>query len=362
MKTTLSCLTVGLRRPELSAPRNAGRRDAGRTGGSLAHGSSARPGNARGFSARNESPSPAYDATISVRFERYTSCFPSRDQVGWIPPAVEICHFPPGPGNGRTYTSGGPDSSETYATQRPSGENTASRSTNGVRRKAVAFPGFHPETSSPSMGRIMMSRRVSALSSSYARNFPAGCHEVGYCRFLDSVSRPRFARSVAIAANTSSGSSRPHARRRNAIRRPSGVHTGAVSLSNRTSGAPSDPVPTRRPRHRVVCRLGGPSRAVGHPERNAGCCKRPARRAAVGVSRPGPSSRIGATVISRLGPRTKANVPLAENANCAVPFDGTVLIPSRTGTDGPVSSSRSKSKGTPKRVPSCMYTMWPLGR
>jgi len=28
---------------------------------------------------------------------------------------VEICHFPPGPGNGRTYTSKRPDSSESYA-------------------------------------------------------------------------------------------------------------------------------------------------------------------------------------------------------------------------------------------------------
>src|SRR3972149_4463364 len=38
-----------------------------------------------------------------------------RDHVGKDPPAVEICHFPPGPGNGRTYTSKRPDSSESSA-------------------------------------------------------------------------------------------------------------------------------------------------------------------------------------------------------------------------------------------------------
>ena len=45
-----------------------------------------------------------------------------RDQIGTLPPALEICHLPPGPGNGRTYTSYLPDSSDWYAIQRPSGE------------------------------------------------------------------------------------------------------------------------------------------------------------------------------------------------------------------------------------------------
>src|SRR5947207_2533314 len=43
--------------------------------------------------------------------------------MGKTPPPVEILHFPPGAGNGRTYTSIIPSSSEEYASQCPSGEN-----------------------------------------------------------------------------------------------------------------------------------------------------------------------------------------------------------------------------------------------
>src|SRR5262245_23626528 len=43
--------------------------------------------------------------------------------MGRRPPPVEISTRPPPSANGRTYTSRVPDSSETYATQRPSGEN-----------------------------------------------------------------------------------------------------------------------------------------------------------------------------------------------------------------------------------------------
>ena len=68
--------------------------------------------------------------------------------MGKRPPAVETCRIPPGPGNGRTYTSKRPDSLELYASQRPSGEKAAANSPKGLFRKTVGFPGFHPEASS----------------------------------------------------------------------------------------------------------------------------------------------------------------------------------------------------------------------
>lgn len=78
-----------------------------------------------------------------------------RDHVGVFPPFVEISHLPPGPGNGCTYTSDCPDSVDVYAIQRPSGENIGPSSENGVFRKTVGVPGFHPLASSPAIGRII---------------------------------------------------------------------------------------------------------------------------------------------------------------------------------------------------------------
>ena len=62
-------------------------------------------------------------AAISVFPARKKISLPSRRHRALSPPAVEIRTFPPGPGNGTTYTSDRPDSFELYASQRPSGEN-----------------------------------------------------------------------------------------------------------------------------------------------------------------------------------------------------------------------------------------------
>ena len=86
--------------------------------------------------------------------------------------SVEICHFPPGPGNGRTYTSGRPDSFEAYASQRPSGENIAPVSMAGLFRNAAGVPGFQPDSLLPSNGRIIRSMLVCGEVSSNARNLP----------------------------------------------------------------------------------------------------------------------------------------------------------------------------------------------
>src|SRR5262245_50491309 len=100
-----------------------------------------------------------------------------RDQTGKLPPAFEISVFPPGPGNGRTYTSAVPDSFEVYAIHWPSGENIGSPSLKGVRRKTVGFPGFQPVATSPSSGKIIRSAAFGGPTSANARYFPLGCHD-----------------------------------------------------------------------------------------------------------------------------------------------------------------------------------------
>src|ERR1700732_3040644 len=64
---------------------------------------------------------------------------PFRDQAGECPPLVEMGFPPPAPGYGRTNTSGRPDSSDTYANQRPFGENSAWPSLNRVTRLGTGW-------------------------------------------------------------------------------------------------------------------------------------------------------------------------------------------------------------------------------
>ena len=60
----------------------------------------------------------------------YASQAPSWDHCGCLPPLLEICHLPPGERNRWTYTSHLPDSSDTYASQWPSGDTRPSISLN----------------------------------------------------------------------------------------------------------------------------------------------------------------------------------------------------------------------------------------
>src|SRR5262249_5231788 len=99
------------------------------------------------------------------------------------------CHLPPAPGNGRTYTSKRPDSSDWYASHRPSGEKTGSTSLKGPFENTVGLPGLQPEASSPSMGRIIKSCAVFCVDSLNARNLPLGCHDPGNWPALFRVSR-----------------------------------------------------------------------------------------------------------------------------------------------------------------------------
>src|SRR6516165_2507628 len=64
-----------------------------------------------------------------------------------------MSHLRPGPGNGCTYTSSRPDSFETYANQRASGENRGARSSKGVIKKGVgAFWGTTAQISRSPLG------------------------------------------------------------------------------------------------------------------------------------------------------------------------------------------------------------------
>ena len=93
----------------------------------------------------------------------------------------------------------------------------------------MGVPGFHPDVLSPSIGRIITSRMVSACTSSNARNRPLGCHEPGCCSLLLVVRRsawPEPSASCQYKFGIDFGSPRSDA---NVMRRPSGVHTGFAS-------------------------------------------------------------------------------------------------------------------------------------
>ena len=62
----------------------------------------------------------------------------SRRHSGCMPPATDISVCPLAAGNGRTYTSNVPDSSEAYASHRPFGAKRAWTSLNGVARNGVS--------------------------------------------------------------------------------------------------------------------------------------------------------------------------------------------------------------------------------
>src|SRR5258708_7970442 len=151
------------------------------------------------------------------------SCFRVRDHVAWPPPSVEICHLPPGPGNGRTKISPRPFSDDVYAIHRPSGENIGSDSVNGPFAKAVGFPAFQPDASSPSIGRIITSSLLCVLVSVNARYFPEGCHDPGDCVLPLVSSRSGGPAPSARTQNRLNAPEPPVAL--NAILRPSGVHT-----------------------------------------------------------------------------------------------------------------------------------------
>src|SRR5262249_10078217 len=121
----------------------------------------------RGLTATNEFPVTVYAAAmILLSKARKNSSCPLRDHTGYPPPPFEISHLLPvaRPGNSLTYTCSTPDSSEAYASQRPSGEKEGCLSSNGVCTKTSGFPA---RSSAPltSNGTVQMSNPVFGFNS-----------------------------------------------------------------------------------------------------------------------------------------------------------------------------------------------------
>src|ERR1051325_6003807 len=87
--------------------------------------------------------------------------------MGFVPPPVEICHFPSLAGNGTTFISNLPDSSDEYAIQRPSGETMPPNSCAADRRRGTGFRSL-------SRGSIQRS-----LFCPKIRLLPSGANENG---------------------------------------------------------------------------------------------------------------------------------------------------------------------------------------
>src|SRR5438094_1490496 len=108
---------------------------------------------------------PALTATAIILPSAPTknSSLPSPRQRGCSPPVREIFHWLSAAGNGRTYTSRCPDSSDVYAIQWLSGESWPETSLNSERRKGVPETGFR---STPrSIGSTQISHLVFGSNS-----------------------------------------------------------------------------------------------------------------------------------------------------------------------------------------------------
>jgi len=107
----------------------------------------------------------------SIRSRSLNTSSPSR-QAGPVPPFTDTCHFAPVGGKGCTYTSIWPVSSDSYAMNRPSGENLGSCSLNGVRAIGIGAP-------LGATGSTQTSPRDCVRSMKYARNQPSRDQSVG---------------------------------------------------------------------------------------------------------------------------------------------------------------------------------------
>src|SRR5713226_7232623 len=90
-----------------------------------------------------------------------------------LPPAIEICVCPLAAGNGRTYTSNLPDSSDAYATHRVFGEKRPWTSLNGVARNVL-------DLRSPANVNTPRSYPPSGVPCTYRRNRPSPDTSLGY--------------------------------------------------------------------------------------------------------------------------------------------------------------------------------------
>ena len=119
---------------------------------------------------------------------------------------------------------------ETYAIQRPSGENCGVRSSDGPFANTVGFPGRQPDASSPSMGRIIRSAPVRRIQLLEREKPPARMPRTGTLRVRALGEALRVAGLVHALPIRLFASRRLPARRgerdARAIGRPDGIRIG----------------------------------------------------------------------------------------------------------------------------------------
>ena len=277
---------------------------------------------------------------------------PSRDHSGNLPPPVEICHCPPGPGNGRTYTSEIPDSSDAYASQCPSGEKAGYASLNGAPRNSSGFPSQTsggPARDRLQSGAVKISvvARHSRLSKMPDAFRPAkmnmethgGLPSVSRCASPDPSERIQYKPGAAGLADW------------NTMFFPSGVHTGQRFDSGQET-QPRGSVPVQI-LHPDVVALGAAYRkrqpfAVGRKARSE--VTRQAE-SAVAVSYPSYPPRRSTTPLSsrrRRGRRKFRSAAKAKSPPASVAAD---IF--QNGRGEPVGARRPGSKGTANSVLWC---------
>ena len=260
-------------------------------------------------------------------------------------------HGPPGPGNGRTYTSitVPPPSFETYAIHRPSGENIGTTSCAGVLRKTVGVPGVQPRAASPSIGRIIRSLLVGRPIAMKARNLPLGCHDQGHLG-VRAVGQPRdLAGAVGVHPVQIEGAGLGAIGREHdapAVGRPD---RASVLARSRRSIASACRAPTRRPRCRSACHRRCRAPASGRPARTADSPSRPSSRGAPTSCRRASSSRSESLSSRPRRARTRACRP-TDKASCAPP----VASDSRRRLRAPAPPGRSsrgdRDRSAPRRA------------
>ena len=307
----------------------------------------------RGFSARNVSPSTAYghDHDLAVGWRRTVRAV-VRDHVGiacrrrsrsaTCRPAPETA--------GRTLRLR-PDSFDSYASHRPSGENIGSRSLNGAVQEHGGLAGL------PARRLVALHRQdhqVRARLRHAAPRTPGTCRSGATRRDADcscsssGAARRRCRRRAANRGWTSTCPARTDAK---TIRRPSGVHTGFSSRPGRTSGASGCRAPTRRPTRPTACRRRSAGRAGGHRARSGDCSSSPAS-ARSGVVFPVAIHPVKRQLVAGALPRQIHQRAVARHRELRAARARFDVTPSSTGTGGPVTSSRSRSNGAAKSVPS----------
>ena len=160
----------------------------------------------------------------------YTSSRPPRVQRGPAPPSVETCHRrAPTFGKGRTYTSCRPDSSELYATARPSGEIAGFRSTPG------ACSNVSRRTSPVSRTIRRSSSDAAGASPVMMMPLPSG-RKSGWVRSNERIPMPFTSASTEPlpSGRTQPSPTSPSNHVVKTMRLPSGVHVGADKATTRS--------------------------------------------------------------------------------------------------------------------------------